>query len=112
MHRDKSSKGVKALTRIERSFFIRADSDAGVARIRHGNRKRNKPWPRFHITNRETNVFTPNVDDRSSSAIVARVHAEIIFLTESRSQWQDPIRALLVRATLIGPERRTLSRGK
>jgi len=103
--------GVAAGVKL-RAPEIAIAASAGMARIRHRNWKRDEPGSRFHITYRETNVPTPNVDDRSSSAIVAGIHAKIIFLAKPWPQWEHPIRTLLVRATLIGPERRTLSGGE
>src|ERR1700722_996122 len=74
-------------------------------RIWHGNGKRYETRPRFDVSDRETNVFAPYVDDRSASAVIAGIHAKIILLVETGAQRKHPIRPLLIRAALVGPER-------
>src|ERR1035438_6233515 len=75
-----------------------------MACIGHGNGKRYQAGSWFYVAYRETNVFAPYIDDRSSSAVVAGIHAEIIFLFESGTQRKHPVRTLLVGPTLIGPK--------
>src|SRR5580704_7573285 len=112
MHRDKCAKSMEALFRLERSLLIRADGHVRMTRIRHGNGKRYKARSRLDMAYCETNVLTPYVDNGSASTVVTGIHAKIIFLPEAGSQGKNPIGTLLVRATLIGPERRPSRGGK
>src|SRR5208337_1820962 len=104
VHGDKCAKSMEALSRFQSSLLCGADGHPGVARIRHRNGERYRAWSRFHVTHRETSIFTPNIDYGSAATVVAGIHAEIIFLPESGTQRKNPIRTLLVGAALVGPE--------
>jgi hypothetical protein len=86
MHRDKGAKSMKALSRIQRALTGRADSNASMARVGHRHGKRDQAGSRFYVAYSQADVLTPDIDNRSSSAVVAGVHAEIIFLFESCAQ--------------------------
>src|SRR5207237_5633392 len=79
-----------------------------LARIGHRNRKRNQTWSRFEVTHSDASVFAPHVDNWCATAVIAGVHAEIILLVETWVQWDEPVRAALVRAALKRPQRRML----
>src|ERR1700674_38303 len=112
MHRDKCAESMKALAWFQRSLPSRADRRASMTRIRHGNGKRYEPRSGFDVTYSETNIFTPYIHNGSAAAVVAGIHAEIIFLPEAGPQRKHPIRPLLVGATLVGPERGPSRRGE
>src|SRR5580704_5708742 len=112
MHRDKGAKSVEALSRLDRSLLIRADGHSSMTRIRHGNGKGYEARPGLDVADGESDVFAPYIDNRSASAVVARIHAKVILLPEAGSQRKNPIGTLLVRTTLIGPERRPSRSGK
>ena len=52
----------------------------------------------------EAYVFSPDIDDGSASAVVAGVHAQVVFLMESGVEGDDPVGTLFVGTALIGPE--------
>src|SRR5579872_3729539 len=58
------------------------------------------------MTNANSNVAPPHINNRRSSAVIARVHAEVVLLPKARFEGQHPIRTFFVRSALIRPERR------
>src|ERR1700730_236150 len=72
--------------------------------IRHGYGERNQLRPRLDVSHRHSNVTPPDVDNRRAAAIVAGVHALIIFLLKIGVQRHDPVETFLVGATLVRPE--------
>ncbi len=74
--------------------------------IRHGYRQRYQLGRHLDMTHRDAGIATPHVHDGSATAVVGGVHAQIVFLFEVQLEGQDPVRALRVRAALVGPEGR------
>src|ERR1035438_208474 len=105
MYGHKGAESMEALSRIERSLPSGADGDASITCVRHGNGKGDEPRSGLDVAHRNSNVFAPDIDNRSTTAIVAGIHAEKVFLLESRAQRNHPIRPLLVGPALVRPER-------
>src|SRR5271169_161996 len=77
--------------------------------IGHGNRQRDEPGHRLDVTYGDPNVSPPHIDHGSASTVIAGVHAEIVLLPESGTQWEHPVGAFLVGAALVRPEGRAVS---
>src|SRR5208282_4571461 len=107
MHGDKCAQSMEAFSRFQRLLMCRVDSHPSMTCVRHGNRERYEARSGLDVTDCETNVFAPYVDDGSASTVIAGIHSKIILLMECGTQGKHPIWTLLVRATLVGPERRT-----
>jgi hypothetical protein len=104
MDRDEGVKSVKAFARLQGLFFLRLHGYRGVSCVGHGNRERDQAGNGFDVAYREADVFAPDIDDGSASAVVAGVHAQVVFLAEAGMEGNDPVGALLVGTALIGPE--------
>src|ERR1017187_3466881 len=72
--------------------------------VGHGYGEGNQLWSRLDVSHSHSDVTPPDVDDRRTAAIVAGIHALIIFLLKIRVQRQDPVGTFLVGATLVRPE--------
>src|SRR5258708_10203616 len=105
MHRNKGSQGVKTFSRLQGFCSSESHGYSGMACIRHRDRKRDEARNWFNMADGKSHVFGPDIDDRRTAAVIARIHAQVVCLTESRMQREHPVRPLLIRAALIRPKR-------
>src|SRR5665811_1568417 len=66
MHGDKGAKSMEALSGFQGSLPGGADGHASMIRVEHGNGKGYQAWSGFHVTYRETSIFTPYIDNGSA----------------------------------------------
>src|SRR5258708_2814394 len=105
MHRNKGSQGVKTFSRLEGVGSSESQGYCGMACIGHRDGRRDETRNWFNMADGKSHVFGPDIDDRRTAAVIARIHAQVVCLTESRMQREHPVRPLLIRAALIRPKR-------
>ena len=69
------------------------------AGLRHW--QRNQLRRHFQMPHADAGIAPPHIHHRSAAAVVGRIHAQEVFLLETRFQRQYPVRPLLVGAALI-----------
>ena len=111
VHAHESARGVEARTGRQRKGALRAQRQFRVAVALAAHRQRHQFRRQFHVADREPEVASPDVEDRSAAAVVGIVHAEEVAARVAGFKRQQPVGTAFVGGRLVRPERRLARAG-
>src|SRR3954463_14781932 len=74
--------------------------------IGHRHRQGNQLGAKLDMSHSDSDITTPDVDDRRATAVVTGIHALIILLLKFCMEGKNPVGTFLVGTALVGPESR------
>src|SRR5437764_7605702 len=77
-----------------------------MGRIGHRHGQGNQLGPKLDMSHSDSDIMTPDIDNRRATAVVTGIHALIILPLKFCMDGKNPIGTFLVRTALVGPESR------